>query len=315
MFQQAVRSFLAVVENGSFNRAAEALYLTPPAVKKQMDQLEKEIGFPLLQRTNHGVVTTLAGQSLYQDLLFLTGYIDHAVDRARQIATGDLCTIRIGTSLLSPCMPLLEFWNRIGGQYPQFRLSIVPFSDDADSMSRVFRTIGKEFDLLIRVCDVTNWKDYFRFLPVRDSHFCIYAPKTHPLARKGRLQLADLYGEKVVLIRGGTSALTDEMGRFLRTEHPRIHLETIVPHYDISLFNRCAEENLLLIAPDAWHDIHPSLEAVPVDWDYTIPFGITYPLNPPKEVELFIEVIRQHLESRRETEKRDHEGERPASVV
>ncbi|MBQ6663384.1 MAG: LysR family transcriptional regulator, partial [Firmicutes bacterium] len=172
-----------------------------------------------------------------------------------------------------------------------------------------------EFDLLIRVCDVTNWKDYFRFLPVRDSHFCIYAPKTHPLARKGRLQPADLYGEKVVIIRGGTSALTDELGRFLRTEHPRIHLETIVPHYDISLFNRCAEEDLLLIAPDAWHDIHPSLEAVPVDWDYTIPFGITYPLNPTKEVELFIEVIRQHLESRRETEKRDHEGERPASVV
>ena len=297
MVQQAVRSFLAVVENGSFNRAAETLYLSPPAVKKQIDQLEKEIGFPLLQRTNHGVVPTPAGQSLYQDLRFLTGYTDHAVDRARQIAAGNLLTIRIGTSLLSSCKPLLEIWDRIGDLHPQFRLSIVSFSDDADSMGRIFRTIGKEFDLMVRVCDVTNWKDYFRFLPMGESRFCVFVPKANPLARKKSLHLAELYGEKLAIIRGGTSALTDEIGRFLRTEHPRIHLETVVPHYDINLFNRCADENLLLVSPDAWHDIHPSLVAVPVDWDYTMPFGITYPLNPSKEVELFIEVIRNYLET------------------
>lgn len=39
------------------------------------------------------------------------------------------------------------------------------------------------------------------------------------------------------------------------------------------------------------------MTAVPVDWDFTMPFGITYPMHPRKETEEFVEVIKTYIES------------------
>ena len=57
-----IETFLTVVEKRSFNRAAEVLFVTPAAVKKQMDTLEAEVGAPLLLRTSSGCVCTPAGE-------------------------------------------------------------------------------------------------------------------------------------------------------------------------------------------------------------------------------------------------------------
>ena len=46
-----LESFLAVVEEGQFARAASRLFLSPPAVTGHIRQLEREIGLPLLQRS------------------------------------------------------------------------------------------------------------------------------------------------------------------------------------------------------------------------------------------------------------------------
>ena len=294
MFRQSLTAFMAVVEKGSISKAADSLFVSPPAVKKQIDQLEQELGFQLLTRSNRGTKLTRAGESFYQDLHYLKGYIDHAVEAARQIASDEYCSIRVGTSLFSPCTSLLEIWNQIGEKYPKYRLSIVSFNDDAENMKRIFRTIGQDFDIMVRICDVINWKSHFRFLELGKSKICLFVPRSHRLASKERIRPEDLYGEKVAIIREGTSALIDEVGAFLRTEHPRIRIETKVPHYDIELFNQCASENVPLIAADVWTGVHPYMVAIPVDWEFTMPFGLTYPLHPTKEVESFIEIIREY---------------------
>jgi DNA-binding transcriptional LysR family regulator len=60
-----MRGFEAVVDRGSVSAAARDLHLTPPAVSLQMRDLEAAIGIPLLERSDAGLIPTLAGQELY----------------------------------------------------------------------------------------------------------------------------------------------------------------------------------------------------------------------------------------------------------
>jgi DNA-binding transcriptional LysR family regulator len=58
---------LCVVEAGSFSKAAEQLYISAPAVIKQINSLEASLGMKLFDRTHRGLVVTEAGQSIYND--------------------------------------------------------------------------------------------------------------------------------------------------------------------------------------------------------------------------------------------------------
>ena len=63
MINETLHTFISVTKNGSFNKAAEKLSLTAPAVMKQMNSLEKSVGSPLFERTNRGIRLTPAGES------------------------------------------------------------------------------------------------------------------------------------------------------------------------------------------------------------------------------------------------------------
>ena len=54
MYNLQLETFIVVADMGSFNKAAEALYITPPAVTKQMNLLEKDLGLTLFVRTHRG---------------------------------------------------------------------------------------------------------------------------------------------------------------------------------------------------------------------------------------------------------------------
>ena len=58
------RSFVAVAEEGHIGRAARRLFITQPALSRQMQQLEREIDAPILVRTARGVELTEAGTEL-----------------------------------------------------------------------------------------------------------------------------------------------------------------------------------------------------------------------------------------------------------
>jgi monoterpene epsilon-lactone hydrolase len=59
-----LRAFVAVAEELNFGRAAERLYITQPALSRQIRSLEKLLGCTLLRRSTHRVELTLAGEAL-----------------------------------------------------------------------------------------------------------------------------------------------------------------------------------------------------------------------------------------------------------
>jgi DNA-binding transcriptional LysR family regulator len=65
-----------VISCRSLSQAAKNLYLSQPALSMAIQSLERELGFPLLQRTNHGVEPTYMGERVYQDAKRLLSEVD-----------------------------------------------------------------------------------------------------------------------------------------------------------------------------------------------------------------------------------------------
>ncbi len=57
---------------------------------------------------------------------------------------------------------------------------------------------------------------------------------------------------------------------------PAIRIEDTEPFYDISVYNRCVQQGNLLLNVECWKNVHPLLRTIPVDWAYTIPYGLLY---------------------------------------
>lgn len=62
----------------------------------------------------------------------------------------------------------------------------------------------------------------------------------------------------------------------------------------MSVFNRCAETGNVLLTIECWKDVHPGLVSIPVNWDYSIPYGLLYGLNADPDVVKFVETVKAH---------------------
>ncbi len=298
MVNDVLHAFIEVIDAGSFSKAAEKLYISSTALMKQMNVLEARVGVKLLIRTNHGIRVTDAGRSFYYDAKFLMQYSEKAIARARQTANTNLDMIRIGNSMLNPCNVLLDVWNNISDTYPQFKMKIVPFDDNAESWPSVYRTLGKDFDVMVGAYERANGSDSFQDLKLGEYRFCVAVSREHPLARKERLSVTDLYGERLVMIQPGSSPLIDEIRGYVGTEHPDIQMKNAPHQYTIEMFNRCEESGAVLLTLDGWKDVHPSLVTIPVDWEYTIPYGVLYLRKPSNSVQLFVRALQeQHVQT------------------
>ena len=71
VLNQRLETFVKVAAAGSFNKAADDLFISVTAAIKQINSLEKDIGVKLFERTNRGLTMTAAGESFYRDALFL----------------------------------------------------------------------------------------------------------------------------------------------------------------------------------------------------------------------------------------------------
>ena len=108
MYNPQLETFLCVADAGSFNKAAEKLYISPPAVIKQINLLEDNLNLQLFVRTHRGLILTEAGKSLYQDAKYIIQYCKDSVTRAKNAMQDSADVIRIGTSPMTPAQVLVD---------------------------------------------------------------------------------------------------------------------------------------------------------------------------------------------------------------
>ena len=119
----------------------------------------------------------------------------------------------------------------------------------------------------------------------------IAVSREHSLASKAKISIEDLYGETLMMVEQGDSGVNDFLRNDLEMHHPQIRIESTPKFYDLSVFNRCAETDKVLLTIECWSEVHPGLLTIPVDWEYEIPYGLLYSHDAPEDVRRFVETV------------------------
>ncbi len=292
MYNHMLDTFIAVADCGSFTKAAEQLYISPTAVMKQMNTLEKHLDVKLIERTSSGINLTSAGKLIYRDAKFMIDYSAKSIAGAKVAMYTYSTTFCVGTSLLNPAKPFMDLWYKVNKDFPEYKIHLVPFEDNHEGIISEISMLGEKFDFLIGVCNSKIWLNLCNMMPLGSYKKMVAVPRGHRLAEKSMIELEDLYGETLMMVKRGDSEVNDFIRNDLEKNHPQIHIEDTPQFYDMSVFNHCAENGKVLLTIECWQDVHPGLVSVPVNWDYSIPYGLMYSLDAPEDILRFVEAVK-----------------------
>lgn len=293
MYNPQLETFIRAADAGSFNKAAEQSFITPTAVIKQINLLEADLGVELFERTHRGLTLTKAGESLYGDAKYIIQYCRDSVVRAKNAMQQDEQIIRIGTSPMTPAQVLLALWPKIHEHCPDMKFQLIPFENTLENAKEILANLGQNIDVVAGIFDDTLLDlRKCKGLELTRAPICCAVSVNHPLAEKRKLKITDLYGENLMVIHRGWSNYIDKLRDNLWINHPQIHIVDF-DFYNVSIFNQCENSSDILMAVDLWQDVHPLLKIIPVEWNYTIPFGLLHSPEPTKLVREFLSVIRE----------------------
>ena len=299
MYNKLLDTFLAVADCGSLTRAAEKLHLSPPAVIKQMNQLEEEIGTVLFQRTSKGVILTEAGKACCEESRRLIHNARKAVHRIQVIGTHSSHQVRLGTSLLHSAQYFFDIWSRAYGTSLEHRVNIIPFLDNSfDQYMDVVKHLGEDVDIVAAAYPRGLLGYHCNAIQIAELPFCCAVPNRHRLVDRQVLELSDLYGESILMLDAGRDPDADQVRAELE-RHPEITLIN-VPDYDPSTFNHSEATNQILISRECFKRAHPMLKTIPLNLPYSGPYGLLYSSTPSKDTLDFINVVKRQLKNKQE---------------
>lgn len=133
-----LKYLLALGKELHFAKAAEKLFITQPALSKQIQQLEGELGTKLLNRTKRSVSLTPAGKYLMDEADYIINHLDRVVDATKRKGEGEEGEIRIGFvgSAMQNIIPeLLEQMSKV---HPNIHSSLDEL-DNKDQLEAITR--------------------------------------------------------------------------------------------------------------------------------------------------------------------------------
>ncbi len=291
MFDSQLNTFVLVADEGSFSKAAEKLYISTTAVIKQINTLEESINLKLFKRSFKGVSLTESGKSLYSDAKYIIQYLKDSITRAENAVDSGDNTIRVGTSIMTPSHLLMEIWPNIHNLYPKLKFKLVSFENTPENAREILSNLGQNIDIVAGIFD-DKLLDYRQCeaLEISRVRLCCAVSVHHRLASKDILSIDDLKGENLMLIREGWSSYIDKLRKNIIENYSNISIIDF-PFYNVEAFNQCESENNVLLTIDYWKNVHPLMKVIPVEWDYTIPYGFLHSPNPSPQVESFLKAV------------------------
>jgi DNA-binding transcriptional LysR family regulator len=217
-----MRILREVAARGSIAGAAEALYLSPPAVSQQMATLEREAGVELLERVGRGVRLTPAGERLVEYADRVLAVLEEAqadVDAVAHGVAGRVFTSAFPTAARALLVPALA---RLRQDYPRLQLKMVDLEpEDSLPLLRVGDLdilITYEFEIMPE-----SLGQGMERVPLMSEPMAIALPVSHPKA-SGPVSIADLKDDQWVVGRDGSP--------FLEVQKHVAHQAGFEPHVD-----------------------------------------------------------------------------------
>ena len=291
MYNPQLDAFIKAADYGSFSKAAEAMYISAPAIIQQINLLEASCGFKLFSRSNHGVKLTPAGRSLYEDAKTIIRLSQDALNKAQRLAESSETTVRIGTSLLYKCRLLPDLWTRVSEKHPELKIEILPMME-YQNRGEVFSALGVQYDLFEGIYGSGGWNGLCQFLELERTPICCAVSRNHRLAGMKKLTMQDLNGEYLVMPIEGVSKEIDAFRKDVTEHYPTVQI-VASPYYGVDTFTLCEVNGYMLITQPVYTDIHNNLVTLPLETNYTLPYGLMYANNPTSAAKKFIGAIKK----------------------
>jgi DNA-binding transcriptional LysR family regulator len=189
-----LRYFLAVSEALNFTKAAARLRVAQPALSRQIQNLESEIGVDLLRRSPRGVMLTAEGKLFLGEVRELLKHADESVEKVRALARGEYGELHIGyapvptTKILPPA--LAAFQKAVP------RVKVLLHDLSSDELIAGLRNATLEFAIMVQPTDEQTAGIDFEIL--RTYSWCVALTAAHPFARLKSVPLEKLAAEPLV---------------------------------------------------------------------------------------------------------------------
>ncbi|MGO2515786.1 MAG: LysR family transcriptional regulator [Corynebacterium variabile] len=231
-----LRYFVTVVDEGSFTRAAETLFVAQPGVSAQVKRLEKEIGQSLLHRSRTGVTPTTAGEELLPHARAALAAVEsgrQAVDALAGLTRG---TVRLGTvpGLAPEPLDLASLLAGFHRQFPDIDLQLIEASA-AELAERVRR--GR-LDVAFLGTGPEPPEGLALRPLIRDRIVAVWSGDHRPSLPE-TVELSELAGHNLLLLpaQSGVRALLDDRFRQAGIV-PKVRFEAGDPRFLVSLARR-----------------------------------------------------------------------------
>ena len=183
-----LRYFVQVAEEQHYRRAAERLRIAQPALSRQIQDLEEEIGFKLFDRLPRGVKISAAGRSFLVDARRILHEVNEATARAKRVASGQSGTLRVGfVESVSWHGVVPDSFREFRERQPDAELQLKPASSLEQTESVHAGRLDAGF-----VFTIANIGRELAQLPLGSLNLMLAAPKGHPLTKLKKLRLRDL---------------------------------------------------------------------------------------------------------------------------
>ncbi|HUY13208.1 MAG TPA: LysR substrate-binding domain-containing protein [Terriglobia bacterium] len=187
-----LRYFLAVAEELHFGHAAAKLHMAQPPLSQQIKRLEEELGLSLFQRTRRKVQLTPAGAVFREEARQTVAQAEHAVRSARRAQQGEIGQLVVGfvdSAVYHALPPVLRAFR---GRFPDVELVLRELNPAEQFLALRSSRLDAGF-----VRSVMSEADLAQE-EVFEEPLIAALPHTHALARRRRILLRDLAGQRFV---------------------------------------------------------------------------------------------------------------------
>jgi DNA-binding transcriptional LysR family regulator len=205
-----LRYFLAVGEEQHYGRAAGRLRVAQPALSRQIQDLEEELGFKLFERLPRGVKLSAAGQLFLGEARRILREVNEAAARAARVARGQSGTLRVGfTESASWRGVVPESFRRFREMQPDAELQLQP----SPSLVQLDALRSGRLDAGF-VFNMPRTDPELNARSVAIERIELAVPTSHPVAKLKQVRLRELAGAPFVWFpRREAPALYDRLMR------------------------------------------------------------------------------------------------------
>ena len=278
-------TFITLTKYNSINAAADALFISSPALQQQINRLESEIGFKLFERGAAGIRLTPAGETFLDGVIKLRSDTESLLARCRETDSLNK-SLRVGAILgLQP-----DLFPRVSGpfyqKYPHIVQKPVMESEEQlfSDLDRGALDVIEYFDCPRAHAAGRNFEPLFW-----EGRDCMMSPN-HPLASHDILTLDDLAGQHIIVYRFDR---LPGLREYVEKSYPDIRISEDPRVMDLYTVVRSFEDGHIgLVPPHVGSQFHP-LRTMPLKMDMSWPIGLVYREPRSAVVSQFIEVAKQ----------------------